>query len=144
MSSITMKFLGESLVHASLWTGVNSCTQAQGLELELELVEGGALGVSFLDGKEMGRTLDGQRLLASSFLSALSSQPFNQGSISKSSVTIEEWWKASGKEGVKTKQQTKYSSEFTTSQLLTNAFLLHATSPPKKTWLTNLQRVYTH
>ena len=139
-SSITTKSLSQSLVHAALQTGVHSQMWAQALASSL--LEGGVLGNLSLDGNEMGGTSDGQKLLALSFLSTLSSQPENQGNISKSSATIVEWLKAGGKGEAETEQLIMYSGESTTSQLLKNAFLLHATSPAKRTQPMDLHRAY--
>ena len=73
MCSTTTKSLGTSLVHASLQTEVRSQMPAQALGSVLSSMEGGALGDLSLGGREKDGTLDGLKLLALSFLSALSS-----------------------------------------------------------------------
>ena len=116
---------------------------AQALGLGLSLLEDGVHGALSLDGKKEVRTLDGQKLLASSFLSTLSSQSVHLESVSKSLVTIEEWLKAGGKEEAETKRQTTSSGESMTSQLFTNALLSHVTSPAKRTRLMGPLEAYT-
>ena len=115
---------------------------AQVLELALSLLDTGVLGALSLDEKMMGETLDGPKLLALSFLSALSSQPASRVIASKSSVTIKEWSRVGGKEEVRTKRQIKSSGEFTTSLLFTNALLSCVTSPAKTTQLMGPPKVY--
>jgi hypothetical protein len=129
--SPTLKSLGASLVHALLQTEVLSQMPAQASGLAL-LPEGGTLGALSLVGKEKVATSGGQKLLASSFLSTLSSQSAHQGSILKSSATIKGLSKAGGKEEVETKRQIMSSGESTTSRLFTSALLSHVTSPAKQ------------
>ena len=74
---------------------------------------------------------DGPKLLASSFLSALSLQSVNLENTSKCLGTTEEWLKDGGKVEAKTKKLTISSGGYTTSQLFTNALLLQVTSPEK-------------
>ena len=111
--------------------------------LALSLLEDGALGTSSRDGKEKGEILDGQKLLASSFLSALSSQSAHLENVSKYLGIIEGWSKAGGKEEVKTRKQITSSGKFMTSQLLTSARLSQVMSPEKKIWLMDHQEAYT-
>ena len=140
--SVTPSLLRIFWAHASSQTRVLSLMPAQVLELASLSLDTGMLGISSLDGKMMGETLDGPKLLASSFLSALSSQPVSWVIASKSLVTIEEWSRVGEKEEVKTKRQIKSSGEFTTSLLFTNALLSHVTSPEKTTQLISPPEVH--
>ena len=90
----------------------------------------------------MGEILDGPKLLASSFLSTLSSQPVPPVIASKSLVTIEELSRVGGKEEVETERQIRSSGKFTTSLLFTNALLSRVTSPAKTTQLMGPPKVY--
>ena len=122
-SSITPKSLGTSLVLASLQTETHSQMPVWASGLALSLLEDGALGASSRDGKEKGEILDGQKLLASSFLSALSSQSAHLENVSKYLGIIEGWSKAGGKEEVETRKQVTSSGEFMTSCY--NFLLIH-------------------
>ena len=72
---VTPLSLGTFWAHALSQTRVLSLMPAQVLELASLSLDTGVLGILSLDGKTMGEILDGPKLLALSFLSALSSQP---------------------------------------------------------------------
>ena len=113
--STTPKSLGASLVHASLWTKVCSQMLVQESESALLSMEGGMHGGLSPDGKKMGKTLDGRKLLALSFLSALLSKSAHPESISRSLETIEGLSRAGEKEEVEIRKQIMSSDESTTS-----------------------------
>ena len=140
--SVTPPLLRTFWAHASSKTGVLSLMPAQVSELASLLLDTGMLGILSLDGKTMGEILDGLKLLASSFLSALSSQPVPPVIASKSLVTIKELSRVGGKEKVETERQIRSSGKFTTSLLFTNALLSCVMSPAKTTQLMGPPKVY--
>ena len=71
--------------------------------------------------------------MALSFLLALSAPPVNQASTSGSLETTRELSKVGGRAEAETGRPTRFSDAFTTSQILTSAFLSHATSPAGRT-----------
>ena len=133
MSSAHPGSLDPSLARPPSRTRVPSQTPAQALASALLSATDGALGVSSRAGKQRAGTSDGLKPLASSFLLALSAQQASRANISGSGEITKGWLKDGGRAGVETGRQTKSSDESTTSQILTNAFLSHATSPAEKT-----------
>ena len=114
-------------------TDMPSQTPAQVLASALLLATGGGRGASSQDGRQRAETSDGLKPLASSFLLALSAPPVNQASTSGSLETTRELLKVGGRAEAETGRPTRFSDASTTSQILTSAFLSHATSPAGRT-----------
>ena len=122
-----------SQARLSSQTEMPSPTPAQVLASALLSATSGELGASSQVGRQTAGISDGLRPLASNFLLALSAQQASQARSSGSSETTKESLRGGGKEEVETGRPTRSSGASTTSQILTNAFLLHATSPVERT-----------
>ena len=144
MPSAPPEFTDSSLAQPLSLTEMPPQTPALVLASALLLATSGVPGISSRGGNQMVGILDGLKPLASSFLSALSAQPASQASSSGSLEIIEGSSKAGGKGGAETGRQTRSSVASITSQILTNALLLHATSPAEKTQQMRPQEDSTH
>src|SRR5277367_3718578 len=130
MNSAPQRSYVPSQAQPSSQTGAPSWTPAQVLVSALLLATSGERGISSWGGRQTVETSGGQRLSASSSSLDLSVQQAYQASFfSKSLVTTAVSLRAGGKEEAETGKPTKSSGTSTTSRILTNAPVSHATLP---------------
>ena len=136
-------FLVEFLVHVTSRITARSRMPAQESALQSSSQAIGELGGSFQGGKLREGTLGGPKQSALNSLYVLSSQLVSLASTSGSLVTTGASLKG-GKEGVTINKPTSSSGESTTSSLLANALLSHATSQARRTQQMPLPGASTH
>src|SRR5277367_3438655 len=131
MNSAPQRSYVPSQAQPSSQTGAPSWTPAQVLVSALLLATSGERGISSWGGRQTVETSGGQRLSASSSSLDLSVQQAYQASFffSKALVTTAVSLRAGGKEEAETGKPTKSSGASTTSRILTNAPVSHATLP---------------